>query len=99
LIQRTLVFQGGLFEDTQCGFKAFRGPALRAITARQIINGGMYDLEYLYAAIDRKLKFDRVPVPLSGEVRASRINVWRCILFDPFDIIKLKVAGVFGRYK
>jgi hypothetical protein len=59
----------------------------------------MYDLEYLYAAIDRGLKYDRVPVPLSGEVRASRINVWRCILFDPFDIIKLKVAGIFGRYK
>jgi dolichyl-phosphate beta-glucosyltransferase len=98
LIQRAVVFQGPLFEDTQCGFKAFRGPALRALAERQIVEGGMYDLEYLYAATVRHLPVQRVDVTTRDEVRPTRINVWRCVFFDPLDIVRLKVAGILGRY-
>ncbi len=98
LIQRTLVFHGGVFEDTQCGFKAFRGAALREIVDRQIVDRGMYDLEYLYAATRRRLDVRRVAVASSPEVRASRINVWRCLVLDPIDIVRFKVSGLFGRY-
>jgi hypothetical protein len=99
LIQRVFVFHARLFEDTQCGFKAFRGDALRALADRQIVDGGMYDLEYLYAAMDQKRRVERVPVSLRGEVRPSRINVLRCVLFDPIDIVRFKVAGARGRYR
>ena len=98
-IQRTLVFHGSAFEDTQCGFKSFRGGALRDIVDRQIVDRGMYDLEYLYAAMRRRLDVQRVAVDSSAEVRPSRINVWRCLLLDPFDIVRFKVFGVFGHYK
>lgn len=97
-IQRTLVFHGALFEDTQCGFKCFRGASLRDIVGRQITDRGMYDLEYLYAATQRGLDVQRVAVAGSAEVRPSRINVWRCLLLDPFDIVRFKVSGILGRY-
>jgi dolichyl-phosphate beta-glucosyltransferase len=99
LMQQGLVFHGAVFEDTQCGFKAFRTAKLRAIVDRQIVDGGMYDLEYLYAATQRGLNVQSVPVTSSPEVRPSRIHVLRCILFDPIDIVRLKVSGLLGHYR
>jgi dolichyl-phosphate beta-glucosyltransferase len=99
LLQQGLVFHGAVFEDTQCGFKAFRTDKLRAIVDRQIVDGGMYDLEYLYAATLRGLNVQRVPVTSSPQVRPSRIHVLRCVLFDPIDIVRLKVSGLLGRYR
>jgi dolichyl-phosphate beta-glucosyltransferase len=98
MIQRVVVFQGGPFEDTQCGFKAFRAASLRDIVERQVVDRGMYDIEYLYAATRRLLEVHRVAVEGKDEVRPSRINLWRCLLFDPYDIVKIKIGGVFGRY-
>jgi dolichyl-phosphate beta-glucosyltransferase len=98
VVQRALVFHGPDFEDTQCGFKAFRGAALSGIVERQVTERGMYDLEYLYAATRRHMRVERVAVASSGESRPSRINVWRCLVFDPFDIVKFKVKGLFGHY-
>jgi glycosyltransferase involved in cell wall biosynthesis len=98
LIQQGLVFHGAAFEDTQCGFKAFRGNTLRSLVDKQIVDGGMYDLEYLYAATLRNLDVRRIDVAINAESRPSRINVWRCILYDPMDIVRFKVAGSLGRY-
>jgi glycosyltransferase involved in cell wall biosynthesis len=98
LIQRTIVFQGSSFEDTQCGFKAFRGDALRALVDRQIVDGGMYDLEYLYAATKQHLVVLRLAVDESPEVRPTRIRLLRCLLLDPLDIVRVKARGLLGRY-
>lgn len=97
-VQRAVVFQGPLFEDTQCGFKAFRGPAIRALANRQLVDGGMYDLEYLYAATCRRMPIEKIDVTTRPESRPTRINVWRCVFFDPVDIVRVKVAGLLGRY-
>jgi glycosyltransferase involved in cell wall biosynthesis len=99
LMQQRLVFHGPVFEDTQCGFKAFRTDKLRVIAERQIVDGGMYDLEYLYAATLRGLNVQRVSVTSSPELRPSRINVLRCVFFDPLDIARLKVSGLLGHYR
>ena len=97
-IQQTLVFHGPAFEDTQCGFKAFRGDVLESLVDQQLVDGGMYDLEYLYAATLRHLNVQRVKVGISPEMRPSRIKLWRCLVQDPFDIVRFKVAGSLGRY-
>ncbi len=97
-IQRTFVFHGANFEDTQCGFKAFLAGPLRHLAERQVVEGGMFDLEYLYAAAKGHLRVERVHVTSSEEVRPSRIRLWRCAFFDPLDILRLKWAGVLGRY-
>jgi hypothetical protein len=98
-IQTTLVFRAALFDDTQCGFKAFRARALRDIIERQVIERGMYDLEYLYIATLRGLRVERVAVESCPEVRPSRVNVWRCLMFDPLDVLRLKLMGILGRYR
>ena len=69
------------------------------IVARQLVDRGMYDLEYLYAATQRKLRIEAVAVEQNPEVRPTRINLLSCLVFDPLDIVRFKVSGAFGRYK
>jgi dolichyl-phosphate beta-glucosyltransferase len=98
-LQTVAVFHRRLFADTQCGFKAFRGDVLRELTSLQFTDGGMYDLEYLYAALQRGFRIEQVPVQLRGEVRQSRINLLRCVFVDPLEILYFKGRGVFGYYR
>lgn len=50
------------YRDTQCGFKAFRREAARAIFSRQTIPGFGFDVEILYLA--RKLGYRALEVPV-----------------------------------
>ena len=97
VIQSIFIFHGHIFTDTQCGFKAFRGNVLRALAASQTVERGMYDLEYLYMTVQAGLAIERVPVHPNPEVRESRINPWRCLRFDPYDIVRMKAHGVVRR--
>jgi dolichyl-phosphate beta-glucosyltransferase len=49
LIVRVLLVLG--LQDTQCGFKLFKGEAARALFACQTITGWMFDVEALYLAL------------------------------------------------
>ena len=95
---QAIVFQSWRFHDTQCGFKAFRGPLLRRIAARLIVDGGMADIECLYAAVRMGVRVVRVPVTPNEERRESRINVRRAILFDPVDLVRIRLRGLGGGY-
>ena len=96
--QYLVVFQASLFHDTQCGFKAFRGDALRRMAARQIVDGGMYDIEYLYMAVRMGLRIERVPVIPNAETRPSKINVKRAMVQDPQELVRVKWKGIRGGY-
>jgi dolichyl-phosphate beta-glucosyltransferase len=98
-LQRVVVFRKHVFDDTQCGFKAFRADLVKELAARQVIEGGMVDLEYLYAATLRGESIVRIAVDVNDEVRPSRINVWRCLRVDPLDIARVVVRGLFGHYR
>jgi dolichyl-phosphate beta-glucosyltransferase len=97
--QWAVIFQRTVFADTQCGFKAFRGDVLRRLAARQIVEGGMYDIEYLYVATRERLRVDRVPVVPNPESRPSKINVKRAMVQDPQDLFRVKWRGVTGGYE
>jgi dolichyl-phosphate beta-glucosyltransferase len=99
VLQRTLLFHSSEFSDTQCGFKAFRGDLIRGIAAEQIVDGGMYDLEYLYVALRRGKRVEKIRVEPTPERRESRINVWKCLRQDPVDLLRIKVHGLLGRYR
>jgi dolichyl-phosphate beta-glucosyltransferase len=61
------------FKDTQCGFKAFRQPAVQAIFPLQKIERWGFDPEILFLA--RKLKFKVKEVPVAwGHSGGTRIN-------------------------
>lgn len=97
--QRVVIFQSARFFDTQCGFKAWRRDVARELAARQIVDGGMYDIEYLYQAVLRRLRIDQVPIDPMPEVRTSRINVLRCLMKDPIDLLRVKARGLLGGYR
>jgi glycosyltransferase involved in cell wall biosynthesis len=91
LIQRVFVFHSMEFTDTQCGFKAFRGDLARAIAGEQIVDGGMYDLEYLWDARRRGATIVKVRVIPNAETRESRIDVWGCIRRDWIDVARIRL--------
>jgi dolichyl-phosphate beta-glucosyltransferase len=95
---QALVFSSWAFDDTQCGFKAFRGPLVREIAGRQIVDGGMADIECLYAALRLGARVERVPVIPNPETRESRINVKRALVQDPIDLVRIKLRGLNGGY-
>ncbi|HYC93919.1 MAG TPA: glycosyltransferase [Thermoanaerobaculia bacterium] len=99
LAQRLFIFQSLRFRDTQCGFKAFRGDAARAIASRQRVDGGMYDIEYLYAAARNGLRIAQVPVGRVAEERPSRIRLLDCLRRDPPALLKVKWRGITGKYR
>jgi glycosyltransferase involved in cell wall biosynthesis len=53
---------GLTFDDTQCGFKAFRAPAARALFQRCRIDGFAFDVEILAIARSLGLRVTEVPV-------------------------------------
>jgi dolichyl-phosphate beta-glucosyltransferase len=98
LMVQAVVFQKMEFSDTQCGFKAFRASTLRSFAEKQRVDGGMYDVEYLYVAVLEERKVSRVRVIQEPETRPSKINVWRCLYTDPLALLQIKARGVRGVY-
>ncbi len=96
--QRFIIFHSTRFFDTQCGFKAFRRDAARTLAELQTVRGGMYDIEYLYIAVKRGMRIAQVPIAPMRELRPSRLRVWRCLVTDPVDLMRVKWNGVLGRY-
>lgn len=99
LFQRLIVFNSFRFTDTQCGLKAFRGDVARALASRQRVDGGMYDIEYLYIAVRNSMRIAKVPVGAVPELRPSRIHLWRCLRTDPAALLAVKCRGWLGRYR
>jgi glycosyltransferase involved in cell wall biosynthesis len=99
LLQQRLVFQSSRFSDTQCGFKAFAGPMLRDMAAHQIVQGGMVDVEYLYMAMLRAAPIEAVPVAETVDRPDTRINLLRCVVVDPVDLLRIKTRAALGGYR
>jgi dolichyl-phosphate beta-glucosyltransferase len=98
LAQRLLIFHNARFFDTQCGLKAYRRAAARRLAQLQTVDGGMYDIEYLYIAVLNRMRIDSVAVTPWPETRATRLRILRCLRTDPVDLVKTKWNGIRGRY-
>ncbi|MFH0937839.1 MAG: dolichyl-phosphate beta-glucosyltransferase [Planctomycetota bacterium] len=83
--------------DSQCGFKLFRREVCQEIFSRCRTNGGMIDIEIFYLAhkLGRHIWF--APVYWHNKA-GSTINVLRCVLFDPFDLMAIRWRGLRGVY-
>ena len=84
--------------DSQCGFKCFTRDAVRAIFARCRTNGGTIDVEIFFLAHKLDIPIYFVPVHWQN-AEGSTINIWRCIIQDPIDMICIRVRDWLGRYK
>jgi dolichyl-phosphate beta-glucosyltransferase len=96
--QRVLIFQSAQFFDTQCGLKAYRQPAARTLAQLQTVDGGMYDIEYLYIAVLNRFRIGSIPIVPWPETRATRLRILRCLRTDPIDLLRTKWNGMRGRY-
>ena len=98
LLQRLFILHGARFFDTQCGLKAYRRAAGRRLASLQTVDGGMYDIEYLYIALLNRLRIASVAVVPWPETRPTRLRILRCLRTDPIDLLRMKWNGIRGRY-
>jgi len=95
--------------DTQCGFKLFETKI-----AQQLFNSlkiykprdkqekhaftGAFDVELLFIANKHKIKIAEVPIHWK-HTDSTRVSPIRDSLRMAFDVLKIRVADIFGSYK
>ena len=91
-----LVAVGG-FQDTQCGFKCFRGEVADELFGRQMTKGLGFDVEILYLATRRRLNVLEMPIDWHHQ-KLSRVGS----LVEPFsmlrDALAVRIRAARGLY-
>jgi dolichyl-phosphate beta-glucosyltransferase len=85
-------------QDTQCGFKCFRGDIADEIFPLQTIEGWTFDVEVLYIARARRYRIVEVPIPwyYSPESKVRMLHDLRQVLKD---LIKIRRFSQNGHYR
>ena len=76
-------------QDTQCGFKLFRGEAARELFADARIDRFAWDVEILYLARRRGLAIAEVPV-LWFNSPESKVRVVRDAVQTLWDVLRIR---------
>jgi hypothetical protein len=63
-------------QDTQCGFKAFKGEVAHDLFARSVIDGWAFDVEVLFIARRRGYRIREVPITWRYDA-SSRVHPFR----------------------
>jgi len=83
--------------DTQCGFKIFRREIAQRMFKRLRISGGIFDLELFLIA--QRLHLDGTCIPVRwNHVPGSRINIPKCVIGDPLDMLRIRCHDLLGHY-
>jgi glycosyltransferase involved in cell wall biosynthesis len=92
---RTLALPG--LQDTQCGFKCFRGPVAEDLFHCQTLIGWSFDVEVLYIARERGYRIAELPIPWYYNPN-SKISVFRDSLQMALDILAVRLNARRGVY-
>ena len=92
-----LLAMGGI-EDTQCGFKCFRGGVADELFALQRIRGWSFDVEILHLALKRDMRVLELPIHWYHQ-KASKVRMGIDPLQMVRDTILIKWNAFRGRYK
>lgn len=87
----------GEFQDTQCGFKLFRGDVARELFGRLRMDGFSFDVELLSMALWRGYRVDEVPVNWT-HVPGSRLNLVTDSLRMLRDLFVIRSRLLRGNY-
>jgi len=90
-----LVMRG--FQDTQCGFKCFRGPVAEDLFSRQLFDGWSFDVEVLYLARRRGYRIREVPVSWYYQAD-SRVRLFSDSLVMFLDLLRIRWFDLRGVY-
>ena len=88
MLAHVIVFEKAVV-DSQCGFKIFRREVCQKIFSRCRIDGGMIDVEIFCIAHNLNEHIWYAPVHWDNK-EGSTINVLRCIINDPFDLLLIR---------
>jgi len=91
-----LIAVSGL-EDTQCGFKAFRGNVARDLFARQRIDGWAFDVEVLFLAVRSGYTIREVPITWRYDP-SSRVRPVRDTIAMMRELIAIRRNAMRGLY-
>ena len=84
-------------QDTQCGFKCFRGDVAARIFPLQTITGWTFDVEVLFIA--RKMGYSILEVPIPWYYNAdSKVRVIKDSLHMFTDLIDIRLKALRGLY-
>jgi dolichyl-phosphate beta-glucosyltransferase len=93
------VITGLSLKDTQCGFKLYKTIAAKKLFKRSIIKGWCFDVEILMLAKTEEITVKEIAVNVKSSDRVSRINVLSSGFQMLFDLLKLKINFIQGKYK
>ena len=85
------------FEDTQCGFKAFRREKSKTIFEQQRIERFGFDPELLFLAQRNGLSIAEVPVRWSN-APGTTVSMWDGIRAMFFEVAKIRWNAMTGKY-
>ncbi|MBI2504345.1 MAG: glycosyltransferase family 2 protein [Candidatus Latescibacteria bacterium] len=83
--------------DSQCGFKCFTRDTAQALFSLSRTKGGTIDVEIFYLAHKFELPIYFVPVHWKN-APGSTIRIWRCLMQDPIDMLRIRFRDILGRY-
>lgn len=92
---RTLVLPQ--LQDTQCGFKCFRGAIAERLFNRQTLNGWSFDVEILYIASLWDCRIVEVPIPWYFNAD-SHVRVVQDSIKMGMDILRIRANARQGMY-
>lgn len=85
------------FQDTQCGFKCFRGAIVQDLFSRQTMNGWSFDIELLFLA--GRLGYKVVEIPIDWYYRSeSKVSALRDAVRMIKDIFLIRRQARAGMY-
>lgn len=85
------------FQDTQCGFKAFRRQKIRRVFELQRIEGFGFDPEILFLAQKMGLRVAEVPVRWAHDP-ATKVHVFSDSVRMFLDLVAIRWNALLGRY-
>ena len=83
--------------DTQCGFKCFRGEVVEVLFPKQTLSGWSFDVEVLFIARRMGYRIVEVPIPYYFDT-GSKIRVWRDSVSMGTDLLKIRANAWRGLY-
>ncbi len=95
LMVRIMALPG--LQDSQCGFKMFRGDIAAEVFPLQTLAGMSFDVEVLFICRRKGLRITEVPIPWYFNPD-SRVRLFRDSFRMFFDLISIRLNAMRGRY-
>jgi dolichyl-phosphate beta-glucosyltransferase len=94
ILAHLIVFRKAVI-DSQCGFKLFTRQTVQQIFPLCRVDGGMIDVELFYLLHRFNVPCYYEPVHWDNK-EGSRINIVRCMVFDPVDMVMIRMRDAVG---